>query len=382
MATDIDAFVNGLRGATKLDEPIARIKQWVEAGATKELVACWDAVEAACEEKNGARMPYEAACDEIEEQLALAKGDGALEAVLELLDRDRVKAAQRPRPREQRTRAAASRLAATRTREDFLRALAKHGGKHREIFACWMHEVVLRGGSLRGEATAEAFARELEKASHPLAGIPLVLLAAEREAPTYMPMYGEGAIDRAVARLQGGPTSARTIPPPGEGGAPKATRSADDARLPEAFLPWTRDSNGSVEAAVFTIAPAVDPTSIGRWLLRALDIESSRGDKLVVRRVQADFVWGALFGSAANGGAYSTGLGGAYGRRAAWTTLAGLAGAPGGASIEKVDELAEACTFLSYDGTEWFRGVAWDVGLVALRPDGKSVAAVAATDAD
>ncbi|HEY8078814.1 MAG TPA: DUF6183 family protein, partial [Labilithrix sp.] len=346
---DIDAFVNALRGQTKLDEPLARIKQWVEAGATKDLVACWDAVEAACEEKNGARLPYEAACDEIEEQLALAKGDAALGAVLELLERDRVKAAQRPRPRDLRTRAAASRLAATRTREDFLAALAKHGGKHRELFACWMHEIVLRSGNgLRGEASADAFARELEKASHPLAGMPLVLLAAEREAPTYMPMYGEGAFDRAVARLEGGPTSARTIPPPGEGGAPKATRIADDARLLEAFLPWTRDSNGRIEAGVFTIAPAVDPTMIGRWLLRALDVESSRGDKLVVRRVQADFAWGALFGSAANGGAYSTGLGGAYGRRAAWTTLAGLAGAPAGAPVEKIDELAEGCTFLSY----------------------------------
>ncbi|HEY8078439.1 MAG TPA: DUF6183 family protein, partial [Labilithrix sp.] len=73
---------------------------------------------------------------------------------------------------------------------------------------------------------------------------------------------------------------------------------------------------------------------------------------------------------------------GAYGRRAAWTTLAGLAGAPAGAPVEKIDELAEGCTFLSYDGTDWFDGVAWDVGLVALRADGATVAAVAATDSD
>src|SRR5437764_1457591 len=135
MATEIDAFVARLRGATQLDEPLLHIKKWAEAGATRELVSCWTAVEAACDAKA------------------------------------------------------------------------------------------------------------------------LALLAAEREAPTYMPMYGEGAIDRAVARLEGGPTSARTIPPPGEGDTPRATRVVDDAadaRLAAAFGPWTEDSNGEIEAGVFT----------------------------------------------------------------------------------------------------------------------------------
>jgi hypothetical protein len=383
--TEIDAFVAGLRGATKLDEPLARIKSMAEAGKARDLVAYFHAVEAGCDATDGGRMPYEAVCDEIEEQLGLAKGEAALGAVLELLDKDRVRAVQRPRPRDLRTRAFASRLGATRSKDDFLAALAKHGSKHEELLACWMQEIVLRGTSLRGDAAAEAFERELTKKKHPLGALPLVLSASEREAPSYMPMYGESAIDRAVARLEGGPTSARTIPPPGEGEAPRATRVVDaavDARLVAAFEPWTKDSNGETDAGVFTIAPKVDPSLVGRWLLRALAIESAKGDGLVVRRVQADFAWGALFAAAANGGAYSTGLGGAYGRRAAWTSFAALTGAGANATIDQVDEIAESCAFLQYEGTDWFNAVAWDVGLLALRADGASVAVVAATDSD
>ena len=40
----------------------------------------------------------------------------------------------------------------------------------------------------------------------------------------------------------------------------------------------------------------------------------------------SDAIWGALFAASANGGAYSSGVGGAYGRRAAWISLAALLG--------------------------------------------------------
>jgi hypothetical protein len=359
-----------------VEEAIAKIKQM---GDTKTLVACWSALESSGEAR------HEPVCDEIEEQLAFAKGDEALEAAIDLLAKDRVRTVQRPRTNDFRARALASRLGASRSKTEFIAALAKHKGKHDELLACWMHELVLRGTSLRGEATAEAFARDLEKKKHPLGGLPLVLLASEREAPTYMPMYGESAIDRAVARLEGGPTSARTIPPPGEGETPRASRVVDadvTSRLATAFEPWTKDSHGKIESGVFTISPAVDPSLVGRWLLRALLLESASGDKLAVRRVQADFVWGALFGAASNGGAYSSGLGGAYGRRAAWTSLGALVGAERDAGVERIDELAESCAFLQYEGTEWFRMIAWDVGVLALRADGASAAVVAATDED
>jgi hypothetical protein len=61
---------------------------------------------------------------------------------------------------------------------------------------------------------------------------------------------------------------------------------------------------------------------------------------LRAERAAADAVWGALFAAAANGGAYSAGLGGAYGRLAAWTSLGGLVGAPVDSSPATTEERA------------------------------------------
>jgi hypothetical protein len=90
-----------------------------------------------------------------------------------------------------------------------------------------------------------------------------------------------------------------------------------------------------------------------------------------------------LFSAASGGGAYNNGLRGAYGRLAMWQSLAGLAGAPPGAGLEEVAAVARSCLWLEFwAATPWFYGVAWDLGLVAVRPDGLSLAVLAATDTD
>ena len=151
---------------------------------------------------------------------------------------------QRPRPREMRVRAFASRLGHGQTKDALNAAIARLGDKkeHAEVLACWMHELVLRGTSLDRESAVVKFHARLAEEKHPLGGMPLTMLEAESEAPTYMPMYGANAISKAVARLESGPQSTRTIPPPGEHVAPRTTRIDDaalEARLREAIVPWT-----------------------------------------------------------------------------------------------------------------------------------------------
>jgi hypothetical protein len=90
-----------------------------------------------------------------------------------------------------------------------------------------------------------------------------------------------------------------------------------------------------------------------------------------------------LFFAASVGGVYSQGLFGAYGRLAAWRSLAGISGAAEGASAAEVGRWVQECDWFSFDAdTDWFEQVAWDIGLAAVRPGRQRLAVLAATDTD
>lgn len=387
MATEIDGIVRSLRGANDVTQAYASVDRLNREGRTSELVELWAAIEKACDVKGAERFSYEALADHVEEVLALSADTDRVDALFGLLARDRVRSLQTPRSRAERIRAAASRLGHGGSRETLLATIARAGDRreNEEILACWTQELVLRGASLSGDDVAVRFRDRLSAQRHPLAALPLALLDSETEAPTYMPLYGASAISTAVAALEEGPTSMRTMPPPGAGEAPSATPIADETHeraLREAVRPWLDGSNGKAEARIFKLSPAA--RSAGSWLLRALGLASLEGaTKIRVDRVGAEAAWGALFAAAANGGAYGSGLGGAYGRLAAWTTTAALIDAPLDAPPSRVDAEARRASFLMFgaDGG-WFYDVAWDLGVAALRPGGESVAVLAATDTD
>jgi hypothetical protein len=157
-----------------------------------------------------------------------------------------------------------------------------------------------------------------------------------------------------------------------------------ERRLREAVVPWTEGSNGTAEAKVFRLEKVLGAAEPGKWLLRALPLECLKGaDSLRAEVTGAEAVWGALFAAASNGGAYSTGLGGAYGRRAAWGSLAALVDAPADAPPAEIDRRASECSFLMFGAPgDWFNDVAWDIGVLAVRAGGATVAVLAATDTD
>ena len=390
MANEIDGIVASLRAAEDVNQAFGTVDRWNRESRTGDLLELAAAIEEACDVEGAARFPYEAVADHIEEELALTAGADHVDALFALLARPRLRSVQRARTLEMRVRSFASRLGHGQTKEALEAAVVRLGANadHTEILACWMHETVLRGTSLDREPAILSFHAHLAEANHPLGALPLTLLEAEGEAPTYMPMYGANAISKAVARLESGPTSARTVPPPGDHTAPRVTRIEDpslEGRLRESVLPWTTGSNGKAEAKAFRLEPALGPASPGRWLLRALALDCIEGAQgLRAERTSADTVWGALFAASANGGAYSSGLGGAYGRRAAWVSMAALLDAPASATPVQLDVLAPSAQFLMFGATnsEWWNDVAWDIGVLAVRPAGDSVAVLAATDAD
>ncbi len=391
MANEIDAVVQSLKSAPDgdLNHAYATVDRWNRESRTADLLSLAAALEAGCDVEGAARVPFEAVADHVEEVLALTAGSDHIDALFTLLGRVRVKSVQRARPLELRVRSFASRLGHGQTKDALLAALGRAGAEpaHTEILACWMHEMVLRGTSLDREEAALRFQARLAEQKHPLGHLPLSLLATESEAPTYMPMYGANAISNAVQRLESGASSTRTMPPPGDQPAPTPALSVDAAvehRLLEAVAPWTSGSNGNAEAKVFTLSPAIGAVAPGKWLLRALPLACLEGAAaLRTERIGPEAVWGALFAASANGGAYSSGLGGAYGRRAAWTSLAALVDAPPDATAARVDALAAMCTFLMFGAAGgWWHDVAWDIGALALRPGGATVAVLAATDTE
>lgn len=366
------------------------VESWTKSGRWDDLLALAAELEARCEPDRSDRLRwFEVVADHVEDQLALGAGDAAVDAVLALSLRERKRSVSVPRLHDFRVRALASRLGFGQSVDALLGALARAGDReeHRELFACWMHEVVLRGTSLASEDLAKRFQSALTESSHPLGGLPLALRGTEREAPSYMPLYGDRGLGRAIDTLTSGPMSVRTIPPPASGADVRATWIADERveeRMRSAVRPWAEGKSGKVEAKVFSLEPKLEKTPVGSWLLRALDLDATRSvTRLDVSRTGPEGVFGPLFSAASNGGAYSSGLGGAYGRLAAWTSLGALVGAAEAASIEDIDARALSSSFLTFRAPgPWFYDIAWDLGVLALRPDGATAAVLAATDAE
>ncbi|HVJ94953.1 MAG TPA: DUF6183 family protein [Labilithrix sp.] len=363
---------------------------WAKARRFEDLTVLARSLESQCDPTDTTRRGwFETVVDHVEDQLALSSEDDAVDALLALSLEARERSVTVPRDRSLRLRAFASRLGYGQPVDGFLRALEQAGDRaeHQELLACWMHEVVLRGSSLETDARATRMREVLARAGHPLAGLPLSLLPTECEVPSYMPLYGEKGLGRAIETLTSGPMSVRTIPPPADGASVRAQSLDEPAvieRLSLAVRPWAEGSNGKIEAKVFSLFPAVSDAELGRWLVRALPLESTKAAaQMDVSQTGPEGVFGPLFSAASNGGAYSSGRGGAYGRLAAWTSLGALVGAAASADIRAIEERAASSAFLVFSAPgPWFHDVAWDLGVLALRPGGASVAVLAATDTD
>lgn len=230
-----------------------------------------------------------------------------------------------------------------------------------ELGACLLHEMILRRKSVA--AVADAWAARLR--GHPLADLPLHALPGETRVP--LPSFG---LDVQSVGLPFGPAKADPLTLPGT--VPAVTRLRAPADLTAAVTTWLTQSNGRAEAAVFRLGRAVPPDEVGVRTLDALGLDCLAGNGLALHRASLDNVVPKLFGAAANGGAYDHGMGGAYGRAATWRSLDALAG---GSHV--------GCAWWVFDAAnDWFYRVAWDLGVVCLRPGGHVMAVLAATDTD
>ena len=387
MQPTTEAFVTSLIGIRDWNAQNKQLREWAAAGRMELLLELGEAISSdQCPERVALHV-RSAMLEEIVRSLAglpvAAAAETALACALFL---DRLLVEHGPRRTPERL---ASRLAYHRS-DDTLEPLFGCCGadpQHREVLACLVQEILLRRGTLPS-AAAEFHERQVAGTGHPLGYLPLRLLPAESLLDRYLPRYGpEGGSgwslpDRRAAGIA--PVPSDTAEP---GRWTQVKVAEGEARqCCAAVQHWCAESNGITEVGVFSAGRDLTASTISASALLSLPLEclaSATTSDVEVTIVSPADALSHLFAAASNGGAYNSGLGGAYGRLAAWRSLAALAGVGEAVPIEDAAAAAERCTWITFAvDTDWFHQVAWDLGLLAIHPDRRTVAALAATDTD
>ncbi|MFE7398515.1 DUF6183 family protein [Streptomyces sp. NPDC057557] len=279
-------------------------------------------------------------------------------------------------------RYAASLLASSQPPEEL--AVAFTGSATEELRACLVHELVLRGAHVTETPGITGWAMSPHWRHHPLGWLPLALSDVE----------GQPDLPRHSARggshsMPYGPSANHNVR--GDAGVhvpsvEETTTEAAAKGIGAAVANWAEESNGRIEARVFDLAVPLEAESVPSMLL-GLGLECLKGagkkTAFSVAACPTDQAWRVLFAAASTGGAYNSGTRGAYGRLAAWQSLAGLSGTAEGDPAEEVEARARECAWYGFGAdTKWFERVAWDVGLAAVSPERRRLAMLAATDTD
>jgi hypothetical protein len=286
-------------------------------------------------------------------------------------------------------RETAARLASAQEPNVIIAALEEHQGETElaEFLYVLIHEAVLRQKLDDTTSIAVRLSNRMRHEGHPLARLPLSLSDLETEVPALLPQYGPQGSSVVLRGISDGRDEDRTIlidcgpvPPFKEVTSPEMVDRA--VRVVRA---WCEESNGTVECRMFGFEEPIPARSATPSLLRSLGLESlaeTCEEAVHLTAITPAQGFGHLFSAAVTGGVSTSGEGGAYGRLAAWESLVALTGCQG-------DDLARAslhageCSWFSFEGEgAWFYNVAWDFALAVLRPDGKSLAILAATDTD
>lgn len=250
---------------------------------------------------------------------------------------------------------------------------------------CLLQELVLRGRNVFRVPGVDAHAERMRARGHPLAWLSRRLLTPDAELSFHVPRFTDGGGATFGAPVVGEPLSIRAV----GAGVPAvvgAESFAHESPLFDAVRGWLDASNGSAEGYTFRLDKALLPDRVGRLWFSRLPAGALNAALVTphwsVERVQASGALAVLFGAAHNGGAYGRRQWGAYGRLFAWRSLAALAGCPPHLEPEDAMRVACGCEWFTFGGTQWFAQVAWDLGLICLRPDRNSIALLAATDTD
>ncbi|MFE5502794.1 DUF6183 family protein [Amycolatopsis japonica] len=276
----------------------------------------------------------------------------------------------------------ASLLAASHPADDL--AVAFTGKATEEMRACLVHELVLRGTVVTETPGIAEWATSPHWRDHPLGWLPLTLSDVE-DRPS-MPSYSARGVSHSMPYDPVGSGDSTIVAGTAGPSAQETTTEATATAMAMAVANWAEESNGHIEARVFDFAEPLDVRSVPS-ALTALGLECLNGvgdeTALSVSACVPTRVWQLLFAAASTDGAYNSGAQGAYGRLAAWQSLAGLSCTPDGGSFREVEARVGECIWHVFTAdTQWFYRVAWDIGVAGVAPDHRRLAVLAATDTD
>lgn len=261
----------------------------------------------------------------------------------------------------------AAMTAAGHSMPDAMTVLAAETNRYSEFWALVVHEYVVRGHDLRDDATVLDFQRTLQASRHPLGFLPLHLLPVER------------LIRKSVAGELNWETEipAETAVP--LGAAHRVATFGQRCAITSAFYNWD-----TAEAEVYATEHPLDLEAIDGAAVRDF-MAGVVGWKPPAHVVQVplDVAIRFLYVAAEKGGTYedvrNSGAGGAYGRRAAWQSIAGLTGADLD-TLESVSSIASQCQwwYIGWQGTFPLQRTSFAV----FHPDKRTVYVVKAEDSD
>jgi hypothetical protein len=378
---NVTAFIRTLSGVHDVNRHYAEIEKKAREGRASDLVAIAASLENGSIPVEAQPWVLEAVFGHIVRSMALAPSIGNTKAVLSLLQIERKRTRQLPRNRMIEVRHAASLLAQGQKTETCL-ALCAEGVEEevtREALACWVQELVVRGCDLRSAPSVDVFWSKLREVAHPLAVLPLVGLPSEQHLHEMLPQASPRG---ASAAIPFGPHD-NGAPPVSERRVEVEAREVEaPADLTAGVSNWTAESNGVTEARAFSLAGSLDRLNAEVLTqLRLACLENAT--TISIQKVDRSRALAILFSAAANGGAYNQGERAAYGRLRIWHSLAALTGRARSESIEDADAIARRCEFYEFGAaSDWFRQIAWDLGIACLNEARTGLTVLAATDED
>ncbi len=377
MDADSSWIIKSLKGAADTSrhcEVIAGMVKDHKFAALESLAAALESGQA------GQRWAVESVVENIERSLAFHPSLDAVKSLLRLASTPRIGSVQNPRKPASRTRQLASMLGFAQP-FDVLGQIVKDACLTglEELIACWVQEHLIRHGSIPEETHVSTFWSQLAVEGHPLSVLPLQLLSTESGLAKWMPSYGprggsqcsmpfgsneESGVESAIVDFGIIIEGPLTVP--------------DDLTRP--FAAWLEESNGVVDARAWSIKEdAVVKVDLTDSILQ-LDVPALVGAS--VENVDFGEALGVLFSGAIDGGAHGADVQGAYARLFAWNSVAGFMRREF-TDLDHLDTPALDSTWFLFDAaSSWFEQVAWDVGIVCIPPDRRSLTLLAATDTD
>lgn len=243
-----------------------------------------------------------------------------------------------------------------------------------DYLACLLQELVMKLGEVKGPEV-DRLSEKLRAMDHPLALLPPHLVELEQMV-VGLALLSEEDLSRERRRpsRRTRPSAETPYPLPARGHSSvdfrEITTPTEAKRIASAVLSWERSSHGAWAAGVFR---AMRPLRVDRLSLDALQMLPVEFQPIEsVRAVPARRAWWELF-DAARGGYHS-----AYGRLQAWRSFTALMGASLTANLNGIARQANDVCWLTFE-TDWFHGDGGELGLAAVRNDGRTVAMLAAT---